>query len=173
MDDARGIPRCTLCGRGIPFGDWRRGIEWCTDCDPLSGLVAAAPAATFDRLPSHPAAPARPLVAPMFPDSLVDELVAALEREGHAAAGPAKPGSAFAGLMDEFGVGQSPSELPWAAWGFALGFGANVVLAKYSQMTSGGSFAEFLPPMLLGGVVAGLACAGIGWGIARLKDRSG
>jgi hypothetical protein len=38
-------------------------------------------------------------------------------------------------------------------------------------MTSGGSMSEFAGPMLLGGVLAGLTCAAIGWGIARLRER--
>lgn len=30
---------------------------------------------------------------------------------------------------------------------------------------------QFMAPLLIGGVVAGITCAAIGWGLARLRDR--
>lgn len=101
------------------------------------------------------------------PDALIDELVAALEAE----AAKDAPKSPVHEVLDEIGFGRSAAETHWAAWGFAGGFAVNVALAKYAQMASGGSMAEFLAPMLLGGVVAGLTCAAIGWGLARLRVR--
>ena len=71
----------------------------------------------------------------------------------------------------DIGFGQASNELPWAIWGFAAGFTANVVVAKYAQMSSGATLGEFIPAFLFGGIVAGAACAGIGWGLAKLRDR--
>jgi hypothetical protein len=111
-----------------------------------------------------------------IPDELIDELLAALEAEAGArqrtdAAAPTAEDTLLHGVLDEIGIGRSPNQLPWTLWGFAGGFALNVVLAKYAQMTSGGSMSEFAGPMLLGGVLAGLTCAAIGWGIARLRER--
>jgi hypothetical protein len=111
-----------------------------------------------------------------IPDELIDELLAALEAEAGArqrgeTALPAAEDTLLHGVLDELGIGRSANQLPWTLWGFAAGFALNVVLAKYAQMTSGGSMTEFAGPMLLGGVLAGLTCAAIGWGIARLRER--
>ena len=105
------------------------------------------------------------------PDELIEELVAALEAE--AAKTPAVgdgPAAALHGVLQDVGFGRSPLEFQWAAWGFAGGFSANVILAKYAQMTSGASMAQFIMPMLFGGIVAGAACGVIGWGIAKLRE---
>lgn len=108
-----------------------------------------------------------------IPEELIDQLVRALEAEAAIRqTEPAPADDPLRGLLEELGVGRSDRELPWAAWGFSIGFGGNVLLAKYAQMSSGESFGAFVVPMLLGGVVAGVACAAIGWGLARLRDRS-
>lgn len=108
-----------------------------------------------------------------IPEELIDELVAALEAEA-LRMGPRQttPASPLREVLDEFGVGRSPHEVAWTAWGFAIGFGGNVALAKYAQMSSGASFTSFIVPLFIGGVVAGAACAAIGWGLARLRDRA-
>jgi hypothetical protein len=74
-------------------------------------------------------------------------------------------------VLGDMGVGASPREGQWAAWGFAAGFAANVALAKYAQMQTSSPMSQFMVPMLIGGVIAGFACAAIGWGVAKLKDR--
>ena len=74
-------------------------------------------------------------------------------------------------MLREIGFGKSAREVQWAAWGFAGGFAVNVVLAKYAQMASGASMAAFVIPMLAGGAIAGITCAAIGWGFAKLRDR--
>jgi hypothetical protein len=106
-----------------------------------------------------------------LPDELVDELVAALEAEAERLAQEQAPPTLVRGMLDELGMGRSPREGQWAAWGFAGGFAANVMLAKYAQMESSATMSQFIVPMLVGGVAAGLACAAIGWGAAKLKDR--
>ena len=103
-----------------------------------------------------------------LPDELIDELVAALEEE--AARLPASPANPVRGVLDELGIGRSMRERQWAAWGFAAGFGANVAIAKYAQMASGASMSEFVGPLMIGGVVAGVCCAAIGWGLAKLRE---
>lgn len=171
------LSRCTSCGRRLPFERWSAGHDACAGCD----LAGAAPAAVFER------SAGTALVAPdvhralaeeyaryervldELPDELVDELVAALEGELEArrrAPGPGLIGDA----LDEIRAGRAAGELRWAGWGFTAGFAANVLLAKYAQVTSGGTMGEFLAPMLLGGVVAGGACAAIAWGVARLRS---
>jgi hypothetical protein len=104
-----------------------------------------------------------------LPDELIDELVAALEAEA-ATLPPAPAASPMRGVLEELGVGRSARERQWAAWGFAGGFTANVALAKYAQMASSAPMSEFLGPLLVGGVVAGLCCAAIGWGVAKLRE---
>jgi hypothetical protein len=106
-----------------------------------------------------------------LPDELVDELVAALEAEAERMAAEQAPAAGVRGVIDELGLGRSPREGQWAAWGFAIGFALNVMLAKYAQMETSSAMSKFIAPMLIGGVVAGLACAAIGWGAAKLKDR--
>ena len=105
-----------------------------------------------------------------IPDELIDELVAALEA---AAAVPPAPGdsasAAVYDLLHEIGVGRDPRALTWAVWGFSSGFGLNVVLAKYVQISSGATMQQFIGPLLIGGVVAGVGCAALAWGLARLK----
>jgi hypothetical protein len=107
-----------------------------------------------------------------IPDELVDELVAMLEAEAERRKTEVSaPQAALQEVLEEIGFGRSPRELQWAAWGFAGGFAMNVALAKYAQMTTASSMAEFVMPMLFGGILAGAACAAIGWGLARLRER--
>jgi hypothetical protein len=169
--------RCTGCGRGLPFEEWQRGATECRTC-------AAAPVVT--RRASQQAEPPTPLATDYraynqmvdeIPDELIDELLAALEAEADtrrsaesAAAGP-REDTLLVGVLDEMGFGRSPTELPWTLWGFAIGFALNVCLAKYAQMASGGPMGQFLAPMMVGGLLAGITCAAIGWGIARLRER--
>lgn len=159
--------RCEGCGTGLSYQAWERGESLCRLCRQ----VEAGPAATF--LPM-PRTGARAYVQPKkreTPDELIDELIARLEAD--AAAAPLadnRPDSVGAVLRD-IGFGQSERELPWAVWGFALGFTLNVVVAKYAQMTSGAAMSEFIPAFIFGGIVAGAAGAGIGWAVAKLKER--
>lgn len=176
FEDTLSRTRCTTCGKGLAFDDWSSGNSRCTSCAHEPG--AFGPAATFVRGPSP--ASARSEVAASsaayerllenVPDALIDELVAALELE--AARTPViGASSAVQEVLQEIGFGRSAKEMQWAAWGFAGGFAVNVVLAKYAQMASGASMSAFIVPMLVGGAVAGLTCAAIGWGVAKLRDR--
>lgn len=177
MDETLAPTRCRGCGRGINFDDWARGIERCRACLKLP-LSQAEPAATFTRGPARSPAPRgeeeRYLqMLDTLPDALVDELVAALEAE--AALLPAKnaqPAARRAAAMQEALAelgGRSPREVAWAAWGFAGGFALNVLVAKYAQMESSAPLSAFVAPLFLGGLLAGAACAAIGWGLARLR----
>ena len=175
MPDTFVRTRCSSCARVLSFDDFSAGGDRCRAC-------AGAPhAAEFVRGPRIRRTNARNLARGRaeteddyerlldgVPDELIDELVAALEAE--AARLPASPANPVRGVLDELGVGRSPRELQWAAWGFAGGFGANVVLAKYAQMSSSAPMSDFIGPLLIGGVVAGLCCAAIGWGLAKLRD---
>jgi hypothetical protein len=106
-----------------------------------------------------------------IPDELVDELVSMLEAEAaRRKVEISAPQAALEELFEEIGFGRSPRELHWAAWGFAAGFALNVGLAKYAQMTTSASMSEFVMPLLFGGVLAGSACAAIGWGLAKLRE---
>jgi hypothetical protein len=103
------------------------------------------------------------------PDELIDELVAALEAE--AAKVALRPRGPVREVLEEIGgVGRSPRERHWAAWGFAGGFAANVLIAKYAQMATGAPFGQFVVPLLVGGVLAGVCCSAIGWGAAKLRE---
>lgn len=173
--------RCLDCGKGLSFDDWSAGIETCAACS--AALRNSGPAATYVPGPRPPRAPAPPLrhrvadeaaeyerLLAELPDELIDEIVAALEAEADRMNAPATPATAIHDVLEEIGFGQSPREWQWALWGFAGGFCANVLVAKYAQVQAGASMASFLLPMLIGGLVAGAACAAIGWGLARLRD---
>lgn len=181
--------RCATCGRGLGFEEWSRGLDRCPYCSkvPNRARVRAprpAPPQTRGRVEAPPAA-RRPAAAPAddygalldeIPEELLDELVEMLEAE--VASRPAlaeklgkpTPATAVAEVMDEIGLGHTAREWWWAAWGFAGGFAVNIFVAKYAQMTTGGLMADFLVPLLIGGVVAGSACAVIGWGLAKLVE---
>ncbi len=105
-----------------------------------------------------------------LPDSLLDEIMAALEDESAAADGPARP--VLLDIISEIGIGTSASEWQYALWGFAAGFTGNVLLAKYAQMSSGAPMADFVGPIVFGGLVAGGAGALIGWAAAKLREKS-
>jgi hypothetical protein len=178
--------RCVSCRMLLPFSDWKQGEELCAECR-RPGTFATVPLGPPARARPDAARPRKPLaqdgrherqILDDIPDSLIEELAAALEAEAASrpslAAATRSGGSlpaAVQDFVDEIGAGKDPRELPWAAWGFAIGFGANVVLAKYVQMTTGAPFMPFIVPLIIGGLVAGTASAGIGWGLARLRAR--
>jgi hypothetical protein len=186
FDDPTGVrPRCNGCGKGLGFDEWSSGIDSCAAC--RRDRFQATPAATFVRGPATPRRGQPGVVTRKrrahnltaheellddIPQELVDELVAMLEAE--AARRPAAGDGAAAalhGVLEDVGFGKSPLEFQWAAWGFATGFSANVAMAKYAQMSTGSAMGQFLMPMLFGGLVAGTACAVIGWGLAKLRER--
>jgi hypothetical protein len=171
--------RCASCGRGLSFADWERGSEVCGACElrPANrlrqGPAAPPPAEAWDYRRHEE-------MLDEVPEELVAELVAALEDEAKRAEGggarddpgPVTAAALLRGVVDEVGLGRSEREGMWAAWGFTIGFGFNLALAKYAQVTGGGSFTDFVLPMLIGGLVAGAACGAVGWGLAKLRDRS-
>lgn len=169
--------RCRACGNGLPYDAWSRGESTCAAC---SQRGSEQPAAVYVR---GPAAPARRVPATRepdvedyerlldeMPDELVDELVAALEAEMARVERADVPRGAVHEVLTELGIGRGEGEWQWAAWGFAAGFAANVALAKYAQMSSGGAMGDFAAPLLIGGMVAGATCAAIAWGLARLRS---
>ncbi len=193
MEDTLARTRCSICGGGLAFEEWSRGTESCGRC--RRGGSGGAPAAVFVRGPGTAAPPpSRPGVQPRppvrrsaqggtlseeyqrlldeVPDGLIDEIVAALETEAQRMEAE-EPGatSPVREVLNELGIGRSPFELQAAAWGFAVGFAANVALAKYAQIQSGAPMSQFVVPLLVGGLAAGAACAAIGWGLAKLRER--
>lgn len=174
MGDTFVRTRCSGCGQALGFDDWSRGSNVCGSCTPgirrrknAAHMVAGPAVAPAPRGYADEAA-AYERMLDDIPDELVDELVAALEAE--AARRATEPLSPVRDIIEELSLESSPRERPWAAWGFAAGFALNVVLAKWAQMSTGGSFSDFIAPTLIGGVVAGATCAGIGWGLARLRE---
>lgn len=174
MPDTFVRTRCSVCGKVLSFEDFSTGGNACLACISRP----AASAHEFVRGPRVHRRNARNLpdhreesyeqFLDEIPDELIDELVAALEAEARKT--PLSPTNPVREVFDEIGLGRSPREVQWAAWGFALGFGANVVIAKYAQMASGAPMGQFIGPLLVGGVVAGLCCAAIGWGLAKLRE---
>lgn len=184
MEDTLVRARCGRCGRGLAFDEWSRGNDRCATCAPHGASPAAAyvpgPAAARGPKAAPPAMPAgyeftdEELEAyegllEGIPEELVDELIAALEEEASRRATPEAPKGQLQEVLEELGLGRSPRDAQWAMWGFSLGFAGNVALAKYAQMASGASMSEFVAPVLIGGLVAGGACALIGWGLSRLR----
>jgi len=164
----------------MPYEAWSRGAVRCDTCARMPKIDG--PAATYVRGPIASRAPAAPprandavayeRILDEMPDELVDELVAALEAEvERMEAEKNAPANPVQEVLREIGFNRSPREWQWAAWGFAAGFGLNVMLAKYAQMASGGSMGEFAGPLLLGGMAAGLTSGTIGWGLAKLRER--
>jgi hypothetical protein len=149
---------------GLPFDAWSRGEDLCHLCEDL---LDSGPAATFVRGPATGRTTPAQAHEVDVPDELLHELLAALEAEG--ARRKAEP-SPLQDMLAEIGVGKTAREWHWAAYGFAGGFALNVVVAKYAQMASGSPMAEFVGPLLIGGVVAGVTCAVIGWGLAKLRE---
>ncbi len=177
MEDTLARTRCRNCGQGLPFEDWSRGARQCARCagpgtmngpaatyvpGPRPGPVAPKP---LHRQVADEAAEYERLLAEL-PDQLIDEIVDALEAEASRTAA----GSAIQDVLEDIGFNRSPREWQWSLWGFAAGFSANVLVAKYAQMQASASMASFLAPMLAGGIVAGAACGAIGWGLAKLRD---
>ena len=177
FEDTLSRTRCAGCGKGLGFEDWSAGSSRCASCVGIPG--ASGPAATFARS-SPPARATRGNTPPSaetyerlldsVPDELIDELVAALEAEAARTPQIGAP-NPVQEVLQEIGFGRSAREMQWASWGFAIGFAVNVALAKYAQMASDASMSAFLAPMLAGGGIAGLTCAAIGWGFAKLRER--
>lgn len=180
MQDTLARTRCLSCGRALGFAEWSEGAGTCGRC---LDAAASGPAATYVPGPRLAAGAPRAAAAAEYaafermvdeiPDELIDELVAALEAEARKDA-PAPATTATAAVrevLDDLGLGKSPREMSWALWGFALGFGGNVAVAKYAQVSSGAPIGQFVAPLLLGGLVAGATCAIIAWGFAKLRDR--
>lgn len=168
--DAGAVARCASCGGGLAFAAYQRGETLCHVCLQMQD----EPGATFAPGPKARAIVTRPRRAPAqaVPDELLDELILSLQQsEGIAEQVPTPQGrETVREVLRDIGVGESDRELPWAAWGFALGFVANVGVAKYAQISTGATMTEFIPAFIVGGVVAGAACGAIGWAIARLKS---
>lgn len=180
MDDTLVRARCGRCGRGLAFDEWSRGMDRCQQCAPHGASPAAAYVPgprTSSRAPAGPAGfdftgdelEQYERLLDDIPEELVDELIAALEEEAARRGTPEEPKGPLQGVLEELGVGQSPRDAQWAMWGFAIGFAGNVALVKYAQMASGAAMSEFVAPVLVGGLVAGAACAILGWGLARLR----
>lgn len=172
MPDTFVRTRCSSCERVLSFEDFAAGGNRCLACSRLPApaeqrIIRRAPSAIRPRGPRSEEE-AYEQMLDSLPDELIDELVAALEAE--AATLPPVSGSPFGDVMQEIGFGRSARERHWAAWGFAAGFTANVAIAKYAQMASDAPMGQFFGPLLLGGIVAGVTCAAIGWGLARLRE---
>ncbi len=175
MDQASVRSHCVTCGRRLGFDEWSRGLDRCPYCTSVPNRRRAA----RKRAPRQRAATAAYTndylqLLDEIPDELIDELAAMVDaevgRRPHLAAKLTGAQSGSESITDEIGFGQTSREFHWAAWGFAGGFGLNVVLAKYAQVSANAAMDEFIAPMLLGGLVAGLAGAAIGWGAAKLRE---
>lgn len=177
MPDTFVRTRCSTCGKVLSFEDFSAGGNSCLGCSKSNARATT----DFVRGPRIHRRNARnrpqdhraldDLGEDAFddiPEELINELVAALEAE--AARRPLPAGNPVREVFDEIGIGRSSLEKQWIAWGFAGGFVANVVIAKYAQMSTGAPMGQFIGPMLLGGCVAGLCCAAIGWGFAKLRE---
>jgi hypothetical protein len=173
MPDTFVRTRCSSCARPLGFEEWSNGSDRCQSCVRVRTAAAHTPAPpdplSFDHAALAARANAYERMLDDIPDELIDELVAALEAE--AARMPLAGPNPVREVLSELGLGQSPRERHWAAWGFAAGFAANVVIAKYAQMTTAAPMSQFIGPMLLGGLLAGATCSAIGWGLAKLRER--
>lgn len=175
MPDTFVRSRCSACGNVLRFEDFSAGGSACLACARLR----PAPSSEFVRGPRIHRPNARNLPAARYipheddyldsmPEELVNELVAALEAE--VARRPITTSNVVLDVLDDIGLGHSTLEKQWAAWGFAGGFAANVLMAKYAQMSSAAPIGQFIGPMLFGGCLAGVCCAAIGWGFAKLRE---
>lgn len=169
MDEALSRARCTVCSRGLTFEEWTLGRQRCSTC--------RARARSLSPLSDSESAPIDyTQLLDEVSDDLLQEVLALLDEEQKQRAShrepvlPPDPTPLARFLADVFGPA-SMRERKWAAWGFALGFVANVVMAKLAQVTSGAPLVEIVVPLLLGGVTAGGIGAVIGWGFSRLWDR--
>jgi hypothetical protein len=169
MDEVAVRARCVLCGKGLTFDEWQAGRQRCSAC-LAAGRRPAAPRSEAEQLIDYAQ------LLDDVSDDLLNELLALLDEEQARRRSPREPVlppeptpiARF--LADVFGP-PTAREAHWAAWGFALGFVANVALAKLAQVQSGAPLADVVVPMLLGGVTAGGIGALIGWGLAKLRDR--
>jgi len=164
-DEAQVRSRCSSCRRILSFDEWSSGYELCSGC--AGNRNAPGPAAMF----VHGPAPSRerPQAAPLeLPEEIFAELLAALEAEARSPSVPQQGG--LREVLSEIGIQRSARQMQWTAWGFAAGFAGNVAVAKYAQMATGAPMGQFVGPLVIGGLVAGAACALIGWGFARLRE---
>ena len=173
MPDTFVRTRCSSCLKVLSFDDFSGGGDRCGSCAGVTSTTEFVRGPRIRRtnarnLPRQHEDDDYERLLDHIPDELIDELVAALEAE--AATLPPSPANPVRGVLDELGLGRSAREKQWAAWGFAGGFAANVALAKYAQIASSAPMSDFIGPLLIGGVVAGLCCAAIGWGLARLRE---
>ncbi len=170
LSESPALARCGSCGGGLAFAAYQRGETLCHVClqmqDEPDATFAPGPKARAIVTRSRRAQPAT------VPDELIDELIASLQHSEAALANvPAGPGrETVREVLRDIGVGENDRELPWAAWAFAIGFTANIAVAKYAQVTSGATMTEFVPAFIVGGIVAGTVCGAIGWGLARLRS---
>lgn len=176
MPDTFVRTRCVACDKVLSFDDFSLGGSRCRAC---LKIVKRKPAGQFVRGPRPAPALSGSVAAESeldeyermldsVPDELIDELVAALEAE--AARLPIGDRNPVMEVLQDVGLGRTTREKQWAAWGFAAGFAANVAIAKYAQMATGAPFGQFVGPLLAGGVIAGLCCSAIGWGVAKLRE---
>lgn len=176
MPDTFVRTRCVACDKILTFDDFSLGGIRCRQC---LKIVKRKPGARYVPGPRREAPAGRvdaygdafeeyERMLDSVPDELIDELVAALEAE--AARMPAPERNPVREVLEDIGLGRTTREKQWAAWGFAAGFAANVAIAKYAQMATGAPFSQFVGPLLIGGVVAGLCCSAIGWGVAKLRE---
>jgi len=170
--------RCSDCGRGLAFEEWTHGNQRCSICrasDPAATRTGAQPGENLGGIPAAPRGyRAYQALVDEVPEELIDELAAALEEE--AAARRSSPrgdaaDSLFASLASDIGIGTTGGQLQWTSWGFVAGFAVNVGLMKYAQMATGVPMSAVMMPMFAGGLVAGVTCAVIGWGLSRLRER--
>jgi hypothetical protein len=173
MPDTFVRTRCSSCLKVLSFEDFSAGGDQCRSCAPRPSTAEFVRGPRIRRknarnLEMAPRADDYERMLDGLPDALIDELVAALEAE--AARLPDLAPNPVRGVLQELGVGRSAREKQWAAWGFAGGFAANVALAKYAQMASSSPMSDFIGPMLVGGGIAGVCCAAIGWGLAKLRE---
>ena len=129
--------RCSSCGGGLNFAAFERGERLCHVCVQF----VDGPGDSFASAPSPGQIVHRPRRnrPEAVPEELIDELIASLQASEAATvaampSGPAK--ETVREVLRDIGVGESERELPWAAWGFAAGFCANVAVAKYAQVSS-------------------------------------
>jgi len=168
--------RCGACGVGLRFDDWSKGRDQCRACsakakakDEARSYVPGPVGGGIDVASPAPAGDEFARLLDDLPDELVEELASALEAAAMPQPAPDDE-SAVSGFLAEVGFGSDPRELLWATWGFSVGFGANVAVAKLAQISAGAPISDLMVPIIAGGLIAGGAGAAIGWGLAKLKE---
>jgi len=174
MDEVSVRSHCVACGRRLGFDEWSRGLDRCPGCVSAPNRRNARASAAQQRAAAAAYNDDYIQMLDEIPDELINELAALVDaevaRRPHLEAKLAAAQGKAPAAADGIGFGKTTREFYWAAWGFAAGFGLNVAVAKYAQMSTHSPMGEFIAPMLLGGLVAGAACAAIGWGAAKLRE---